>query len=79
MVSFMLLNMKYEIAEYLEGEHGSESSPFKEWFNDLDASPAARVHRYIVRMENGNFGNSEPVGGGVSELKIDFGPGYRVY
>lgn len=34
---------------------------------------------YVDRMKGGNFGNSEPVGQGVSELKIDFGPGYRAY
>jgi len=33
----------------------------------------------LDRAEEGNFGDSEPVGGGVIELKIDFGPGYRVY
>lgn len=30
-------------------------------------------------MENGNLGNCEPVGEGVHELKVDFGPGYRIY
>lgn len=35
--------------------------------------------RRIVRLESGNPGNVAPVGGGLSELKIDFGPGYRVY
>lgn len=34
---------------------------------------------YVDRMKGGNFGNSKPVGSGVSELKIDFGPGFRVY
>jgi putative addiction module killer protein len=33
----------------------------------------------IKRVENGNFGDCESVGEGVSELKVDFGPGYRVY
>ncbi|MEI8205249.1 MAG: type II toxin-antitoxin system RelE/ParE family toxin [Kiritimatiellales bacterium] len=68
--------MKYEIREV---DDGRGSSPFASWFNKLDAAAAARVDRYIRRIENGNFGNSKPVGGGVQELKIDFGPGYRVY
>lgn len=68
--------MKYEIREYSD-ERGR--SPFAAWFNKLDATAAARVDRYVRRIENGNFGNSKPVGGGVQELKIDFGPGYRVY
>lgn len=71
-----MLPFKYEIREYND-EQGR--SPFASWFHGLDATAAARVDRYIRRIENGNFGNSKPVGGGVQELKIDFGPGYRVY
>ena len=65
----------YEIREYLEGGR----SPFAEWFSALDAVTGARVDRHVRRMEQGNFGSSERVGQGVRELKIDFGPGYRVY
>ena len=39
----------------------------------------ARVETRIVRLELGNAGDVAPVGGGVSELRIDYGPGYRVY
>jgi len=67
--------MSCEIREYLE----NGESVFGVWFNELDAAAAARVDRYVRRMENGNFGNSKPVGSGVHELKVDFGPGYRVY
>jgi putative addiction module killer protein len=55
------------------------SVPFSEWLDQLDPSSAGRVLAYVDRMKTGNFGNSRPVGGGVLELKIDFGPGYRVY
>ena len=65
----------YEIREFLEGER----SPFAEWFNDLDARAAARVNTYVRRMQHGNFGDSKSVGSGVRELRMDFGPGYRVY
>ena len=54
-------------------------SPFRRWFDDLDAKAAARIGAYLYRLEEGNFSRVEGVGGGVYELKVDFGPGYRVY
>ena len=69
------MNVEYEIREYVE----DGVSPFAEWFGKLDAAAAARVDRYVRRMEFGNFGDSKSVGGGVRELRISFGPGYRVY
>ena len=65
----------FEIREYTEGAR----SPFAEWFDDLDAVTAARVDRYVRRLESGNFGAAKVLGEGVSELRLDFGPGYRVY
>lgn len=65
----------YEIREYVEGGR----SPFGEWFEDLDAAVAARVDRYVRRLEAGNFGATKPLRGGVFELRLDFGPGFRVY
>ena len=53
--------------------------PFSEWIMELDDLAAARVMAYVDRMKCGNFGRSKPFGMGVSELKIDFGPGFRVY
>jgi putative addiction module killer protein len=53
--------------------------PIVDWLNGLDVSARARVRVRIDRLEDGNFGDVEPVGEGVSELKLDFGPGYRVY
>ena len=55
------------------------SQPFADWFVDLDAVARAKVTSAIVRMEQGNFSNVKPVGDGVLEYRIDFGPGYRVY
>ena len=54
-------------------------SPFAAWFDDLDAVTAARVDRSIRRLEAGNFGAAKPLRDGVFELRLDFGPGYRVY
>lgn len=45
----------------------------------LDDPTAGRVSAYVDRMKSGNLGHSRSVGAGVSELKINFGPGYRVY
>ena len=67
--------MRYEIREYTEGGR----SPFGQWFDGLDATAAARVDRYVRRMEAGNFGAAKPLREGVFELRLDFGPGYRVY
>ena len=67
--------MPYVIREYVEGER----SPFSMWFARLDAVAAARVDRYIRRLEAGNFGAARFVRDGVFELRMDFGPGYRVY
>lgn len=54
-------------------------SPFADWFSALDAQAAAKVAAALYRLEQGNFSNVKSVGKGVSEYKIDFGPGYRIY
>lgn len=45
----------------------------------LDAATRARIITAVLRMEGGNFSVAKSVGSGVSELRLDFGPGYRVY
>jgi putative addiction module killer protein len=65
----------FEIREYIEAGR----SPFAEWFNELDSVTAARVDKYIRRVEAGNFGAAKALRDGVFELRMDFGPGYRVY
>jgi len=69
------MNGSFEIREYTEAGR----SLFAEWFNGLDAVAADRVDRYIRRLETGNFGAAKSLRGGVFELRMDFGPGYRVY
>ncbi|MBV9769359.1 MAG: type II toxin-antitoxin system RelE/ParE family toxin [Bryobacterales bacterium] len=54
-------------------------SPYRKWFGGLNAPAAVKVTTALERMEDGNFSNAKPVGSGVSEYKIDFGPGYRIY
>jgi putative addiction module killer protein len=65
-----------EIQEFLDA---SGRSPFERWFEGLNPAAAARVTVALTRLGQGNFSNVKGVGGGVYELKIDFGPGYRVY
>jgi putative addiction module killer protein len=65
-----------EIHEFLDA---SGRSPFARWFEDLNAVAAARVTIALTRLSQGNFSNVEGVGAGVYELKVYFGPGYRVY
>jgi putative addiction module killer protein len=56
------------------------SATFDRWLHALkDRRAAARVLVRIGRLAAGNPGDAKPVGGGISELRIDYGPGYRVY
>ena len=67
-----MLEIRYFIA-------GNGRSPFGDWFAHLDAIARAKVTVALARIEQGNLSNVKPVGAGVLEYRIDFGPGYRVY
>jgi len=54
--------------------------PFSEWFDGIkDIKTSATIDARLARVEAGNLGDHKEVGGGVWELRIDLGPGYRVY
>lgn len=72
---FCAMSNAFEIKEYIEAGR----SPFAAWFDSLDAVTAARIDKYIRRLEAGNFGAAKVLDEGVFELRLDFGPGYRVY
>ncbi|ABL00716.1 type II toxin-antitoxin system RelE/ParE family toxin [Pelobacter propionicus] len=64
--------------EYYVTETGSK--PFKVWLETLrDVSGRAKIRVRLDRARLGNLGDHKAVGGGVLEMRIDYGPGYRVY
>lgn len=67
------------MAEVTEFEDESGQSPFGLWFWRLDARAASKVTRTLQKLGRGLRPDVEPVGEGVFETKIHFGPGYRVY
>ncbi len=70
-------NVPREILEYID-QRGRV--PFRRWLERLkDRKAAAIIDSRLTRVRMGNLGKSKSVGQGVKELKIDFGPGYRVY
>lgn len=69
--------MIFEVRHYLT-TNGAD--PFASWFEAVrDRQAQARVQARIDRLERGVLGDAEPCGEGVWELRIDWGPGYRVY
>ena len=67
----------HEIQTY---QSPDEREPYADWLARLaDRQARARVVVRVQRMAAGNFGDCKPLDGGVWELRIDWGPGYRVY
>jgi putative addiction module killer protein len=65
-----------EVREYVDAQG---RTPYRDWVVKLDTSVRVRVITAVLRMEHGNFSAAKAMGSGVSELRLDFGPGYRVY
>lgn len=69
--------MEYTLKVY---ETPSGAQPLMDWLRELrDQKARTAIRMRLDRMQLGNFGYCEPVGEGVSEMKVDLGPGYRVY
>ena len=67
----------HDVQDYVTQEG---KDPFKDWIASLaDRMARARLLARVQRMAAGNFGDCKPLDGGVWELRIDHGPGYRVY
>jgi putative addiction module killer protein len=67
--------MKIRVEEYIRPDG---SSPYRDWFDGLDAQAAAKVTTAKLRMELGNTSNVKWFAG-IGEYVIDWGPGYRIY
>lgn len=66
-----------QLLEYLteDGEN-----PFHNWLSSrIDRAARARIRVRLNRVRLGNFGDCKPVGKGVNELRVNYGPGYRIY
>lgn len=72
----MLPSIAFEIREYIDS---AGRSPFTRWFDRLDYEAASRVTTALRRMGQGNLSNAKGLEAGVFELKLNFGPGYRIY
>lgn len=68
--------MEYKIDYY---QKLNKKIPFDDWLEDQDVPVRAMINVRLDRLSFGNFSNCEPVREGISEVKIDKGPGYRIY
>ncbi len=67
----------YELRHYVDP---TGQDLFVPWLDKLkDRQAQARIAVRLTRLENGNFGDCKPIGDGIWELRVDRGPGYRVY
>ena len=72
-----MTNITYRLEYYIEDDGGA---PFIEWLSKLrDRNAHAKIGARLNRVKLGNFGIFKALGDGVYELKIDYGPGYRLY
>ena len=69
--------MMYRLKHYV---NSSGDDLFGAWLDSIiDIRTRSRIAARLLRLNNGNFGDCKPVGEGVWELRVDSGPGYRIY
>ena len=64
----------FEIAQLANGK-----TPFAEWMNSLDKATKSRVQSRLTRLLENNFGDHKKIDNEISELRLQFGSGYRIY
>lgn len=74
MVTDMVPSVTLSVYEDVAGKR-----PFQKWFDGLDSESAVRITTALDRLRYGNTSRAKSLGGGAYELKMPFGPGYRVY
>ncbi|WP_395742238.1 type II toxin-antitoxin system RelE/ParE family toxin [Prosthecobacter sp.] len=72
----MLQPGSYEVLIF---RHASEESPYLDWLETLDWKMQERILARVARMKKGQFGDCKSLDRGLYELRLFFGPGYRVY
>jgi putative addiction module killer protein len=65
-----------EIRQYIDRRG---RNPFQHWFVELDGTARARIVTALDKLQRGNFSGVKGAGAGIFELRLDFGPGFRVY
>ena len=65
--------------EVVECLNAQGRSPYRDWFNSLDPQAAAIITVAIERLADGNTSRVKSIGEGAAEIRVDRGPGYRVY
>lgn len=65
-----------DVREYIDGRGQNH---YRKWASKLDPHVRVRIDKAVFRLGEGNFSAVQPEGEGVSALRLDFGPGYRVY
>jgi putative addiction module killer protein len=68
--------MMIEVREYVDAQGHNR---YRQWTSKLDPVVRVRVDKAVFRLGEGNFSAVKPEGEGLSALRLDFGPGYRVY